>query len=146
MKKQFFTKEENDRIVEAIQAAEKETSGEIRVFVESRCKYTEPLLRARQIFGKLKMGETTHHNGVLFYMAVDDRQLAIFGDHGIHEVVGEKYWKELVAHVLIYFNKENYADGICQCVLKLGESLRTYFPYDAQTAKNEIPDEIVFGK
>lgn len=145
-KRQFFTAQENELIVEAIRTTEKETSGEIRVFVESKCKYTDPVVRARQLFAKLKMVHTQYRNGVLFYVAIDDRQLAIFGDQGIHDAVGEKYWKELVEHILVFFNKENYAEGIRQCVLKLGEALQSYFPYDAATAKNEIPDEIVFGK
>jgi uncharacterized membrane protein len=145
-KKKFFSDEENELIVQAIRQAEKETSGEIRVFVESRCRYVDPLYRATEIFRKLKMFKTAKRNGVLFYVALKDRQLAIFGDTGIHEIVGDQYWQDVVSHTLGFFNKENYAEGIRACVLKLGEALKSYFPFDPATNKNELPDEIIFGK
>jgi uncharacterized membrane protein len=145
-RKKFFSEEENEIIVQAIRDAEKQTSGEVRVFVESKCRFIDPLDRAKEIFAKLKMENTQKRNGVLFYVAVKDRQLAIFGDSGIHQVVGEQYWKDVVKHILVFFNKQNYARGIKECVLKIGEALRTHFPYDAATDKNELPDEIIFGK
>ncbi len=145
-RKKFFSEEENEIIVQSIRDAEKQTSGEVRVFVESKCRFIDPLDRAKEIFAKLKMENTQKRNGVLFYVAVKDRQLAIFGDSGIHQVVGEQYWKDVVKHILVFFNKQNYALGIKECVLKIGEALRTHFPYDAATDKNELPDEIIFGK
>jgi uncharacterized membrane protein len=145
-RKNFFSEEENEIIVQSIRDAEKQTSGEVRVFVESKCRFIDPLDRAKEIFAKLKMENTQKRNGVLFYVAVKDRQLAIFGDSGIHQVVGEQYWKDVVKHILVFFNKQNYALGIKECVLKIGEALRTHFPYDTATDKNELPDEIIFGK
>ncbi len=145
-KKEFFSAEDNEIIVQSIRDAEKQTSGEIRVFVESKCKFMDPLDRAKEIFANLKMENTQHRNGVLFYVALKDRQLAIFADSGIHQSVGEQYWKDVVKHILVFFNKENYALGIKECVLKIGEALQSNFPYDAATDKNELPDEIIFGK
>jgi uncharacterized membrane protein len=145
-KKEFFPKKDNEMVVQAIRDAEKETSGEIRVFVESKCRYSEPLHRAKEIFSHLKMEKTRHRNGVLFYIAVKDRQLAIYADKGIHQAIGEEYWKNVVNHILEFFNKENYALGIKECVLKIGEALRSHFPYDAATDKNDLPDEIIFGR
>jgi len=145
-KKEFFSKEENDLIVQAIRDAEKQTSGEVRVFVESRCKFVDPLDRAKEIFSHLKMEQTEYRNGVLFYVAVKDRQLAIFADSGIHSAAGEKYWKEVVENIIHFFNKENYATGIKEGVLKIGEALAYHFPYDQKGDKNELPDEIIFGK
>lgn len=145
-KKDFFSPEENATIVQSIRDAEKQTSGEIRVFVESRCRFIDPLDRAKEIFFQLKMEDTAHRNGVLFYVALKDRQLAIFGDSGIHTVMGEPYWKGVVNHILVFFNKENYASGIEECILKIGEALQSHFPYDASADKNELPDEIIFGK
>ena len=145
-KKQFFSEEENETIVQSIRDAEKQTSGEIRVFVESKCRFIDPLDRAKEIFASLKMEKTQHRNGVLFYVALKDRQLAIFADSGIHQAVGEQYWKDVVKHILVFFNKENYTIGIKECVLKIGEALRSHFPYGAATDKNELPDEIIFGK
>lgn len=145
-KKAFFSAEENELIVQSIRDAEIQTSGEIRVFVESKCKFIDPLDRAKEIFSNLKMNETEHRNGVLFYVAIKDRQLAIFADKGIHEAVGAQYWKDVVSHILVFFDRENHHLGIKECVLKIGEALQSHFPYDASTDKNELPDEIIFGK
>lgn len=144
-KKPFFTKEENDVIVRAIQDAERQTSGEIRVFIESRCKYVEPLDRASEIFTNLKMGETQLRNGVLFYMAVKDRQLAIYADKGIHDAAGAQYWQETVKNVINVFSKTNIVEGITLSISKIGAALKTHFPYDAKVDKNELPDEVIFG-
>lgn len=144
-KKEFFSKEENDKVIAAIRNAEKCTSGEVRVFVESRCKFIDPLDRAMEIFADLKMQNTKDRNAVLVYVAIKDRQLAVYGDSGIHARTGEQYWKDEVAKMISQFNKENYADGISNCVTDIGEALQTYFPYDKETDKNELPDEIIFG-
>jgi uncharacterized membrane protein len=145
-KKEFFSKEENEMIVAAIRDSEKQTSGEIRVFIENKCRFIDPLDRAKEIFFQLKMDNTEHRNGVLYYVALKDRQLAIFADSGIHNAVGEQYWKDVVNRILLFFNKENYAKGIQEGVLKIGKALKTHFPYESSTDKNELPDEIIFGK
>ena len=144
-KKEFFSLEDNEIIVQAIRDAEKQTSGEIRVFVESKCRFVDPLDRAIEIFGQLKMEKTEKRNAVLMYVAIKHRQLAVFADAGIHQAVGEQYWKDVVKNILVFFNKENYASGIKECVLKIGEALHSHFPYNAETDKNELPDEIIFG-
>jgi uncharacterized membrane protein len=144
-KKEFFSKEENDKIVAAIREAEKCTSGEVRVFVESKCRFVDPIDRAMEIFAELKMENTKDRNAVLVYVAIKDRQLAIYGDSGIHTKTGEEYWKREVAKMISHFNNENYADGISNCVADIGYALQTYFPYDKETDKNELPDEIIFG-
>ena len=145
-KKDFFSKDENELIVRAIRGAEQQTSGEVRVFVESKCRFIDPLDRALEIFSELKMENTQDRNAVLLYVALKDRQLAIYGDKGIHEKTGDEYWKMAVNTMVSHFNKENYATGISQCVTKIGEALQQYFPYDKKTDKNELPDEIIFGK
>ena len=136
-KKPFFTEPERSRIVEAVRTAELQTSGEVRVFVESHCPYMDAIDRAGEIFFRLEMDETAEHNAVLVYVALKDRQLAVFGDQGIHEKVGAAYWDKEVALMIENFNKENYADG---------QALHQHFPYDKNTDKNELPDDIVFGK
>lgn len=145
-RKQLFTAGEQQQVVAAIQAAERQTSGEIRVFVESRCRYVNPLDRAAEVFAGLKMEQTDARNAVLVYVALKDRQLALFGDKGIHEKVGDTFWNEQVRLILSHFNKANYAGGIARVVEEIGEALRTHFPYDKDTDKNELPDDIVFGR
>jgi len=145
-KKEFFTADEKQRIVESIEKAEKQTSGEIRVFVESRCRFVDPLDRATEIFSILKMTETAERNAVLVYIAMKDRQLALYGDKGIHEKEGDIFWNEKVKTILSHFGKQNYADGLIRIVTELGDTLRFHFPYDGDTDKNELPNDIVFGR
>jgi len=145
-KKDFFSQEENQQLVDAIQKAEQQTSGEVRIFVESKCKYVDALDRAKEIFFSLKMNETELRNGTLIYVAVKDKQAAVFGDEGIHQKVGAQYWKDVVTKMLFQFRNQKLADGICQGIYDLGEALKFYFPYQSDTDKNELPDEIVFGR
>ncbi len=144
-KKPFFSQEENDKIVQSIKNAETQTSGEIRLFVEHRCKYVDPLDRAAQIFANLQMEKTELRNGVLFYIAIKDKQLAIFADSGIHAATGDKHWKEVVQQILSVFSRESIVTGITTTITKIGDALKTHFPYDKDVDKNELPDEIIFG-
>ena len=145
-KKDFFTEEEKLQVIEAVRNAEKRTSGEVRVFVESRCSYMDAIDRAKEIFSELKMNETADRNAVLVYVALKDKQLAVFGDEGIHSKLGNDYWNAEVRKMISEFNKENYADGITEVVNDIGEALTQLFPYNNDTDKNELPDDIVFGK
>jgi uncharacterized membrane protein len=145
-RKEFFTDEEKQSIVDAIQSAEQRTSGEVRVFVESRCRYVNAIDRAVEIFENLHMEKTELRNATLVYVAIKDHQLAVYGDAGIHQKVGDEYWANEVMKMIKAFNRDNIADGIRQCVLNIGEALATHFPYDKSTDKNELPDDIIFGK
>ncbi len=145
-RKDFFTADERNQIIEAIRSAEKQTSGEIRIYVESRCRYVNPLDRAAEVFWMLKMEQTAERNGVLLYVAIKDRQLALFGDKGIHEKVGDAFWDEKVKKILTHIGKESYADAITRIIADIGEALRFHFPYNSDTDKNELPDDIVFGR
>jgi len=142
----FFTEEQQQRIVQAVQQAEQQTSGEVRVYVESKCRFVDALDRAEEIFFQLQMDKTALHNGVLVYVAVDDKQVAVYADEGIHTKAGRQYWLSTVQTMLHQFRQEQVADGICSAVLRIGEALVHHFPYDAATDKNELPDDIVFGK
>jgi uncharacterized membrane protein len=145
-KKEFFTAGEKSHVVDAIRTAEQRTSGEIRVFVESRCRFVDPLDRATEVFWGLKMDQTAQRNAVLVYVAVKDKQLALFGDKGIHEKVGDTFWYEKVTKILSHFQKQSYADGIARIILEVGEALHKHFPYNRATDINELPDDIVFGR
>lgn len=142
----FFSAKEQEMIQSAIAEAEKRTSGEVRVYVESHCEYVNALDRAAELFHHLKMNQTVEKNGVLVYIAMKDRQLAIYGDEAIHGKVGQDFWNAEVKKMLSSFNKSNYAEGIAEIVREIGEVLSVYFPYNEAIDKNELPDEIVFGK
>jgi uncharacterized membrane protein len=145
-KKDFFSSPEKQLIVNAIRDAEQQTSGEIRVYVESHCRFVDPLDRAAEVFWMLKMDQTREHNGVLVYVAIKDKQLALFGDKGIHEKVGDTYWKDQTSRIISHMKSGPYADAISKIVLEIGEALRSHFPYDGGTDKNELPDDIVMGR
>ena len=144
-KKSFFSKEDEERMVQAIRFAEKQTSGEVRLFVESHCSYIQPIDRAKELFAELKMTATKDRNGVLLYFAMKDRQMAIWGDEGIHQKMGQGFWEKEVAKILADFKREHFVDGICNMIQAVGEALKKNFPY-ASDDKNELDDTIVFGK
>jgi len=138
--------EEQHKVVEAIKAAEHHTSGEVRVFVESRCSYVNPMDRAKEVFFNLKMEKTEAHNAVLVYVALLDRQMALYGDEGIYKKTGgDPYWVYELSQMKQFFKDGKIADGIASCVINIGNALSLHFPYDAKTDKNELPDDIVFG-
>ena len=145
-KKDFFTAEEQQLIIESIRNAERMTSGEVRVFVESKCSYMDAIDRAAELFFQLEMQKTDDRNAVLLYVAMKDRQLAVFGDEGIHKKVGNEYWNNEVRKMITDFNRENYAAGISEVVKDIGEALTKNFPFNNETDKNELPDDLVFGK
>ena len=144
--KPFFSEQEQARIVEAIRIAEKETSGEIRLYVESKNPFMDPLDRAKEIFFQLNMQDTADRNAVLLYIAMKHHELALFGDEGIHQKVGADYWKQAVKNMIAQFANQHIVDGIEQCVLQIGQTLKETFPYNSSTDKNELPDDLVFGK
>ena len=144
--KEFFSAKDKEQIVQAIRNAEKETSGEVRIFVESRNPMVNVMDRAAEIFFKLKMENTEHRNAVLLYIAMKDKELALFGDEGIYNKVGADYWNNEVKNMIAQFSKENISNGIEQCIQHIGQTLKEKFPYEVSTDKNELPDDIVFGK
>lgn len=144
-KKQFFSEEEKKLIADAVRFAEQRTSGEIRVFVESRCKFVDAIDRAAEIFFGLKMEHTADRNAVLLYVAMKDHQLAVFADEGIYKKLGQEYWNNKIKVMISNFNQKDYAAGIRQCVADIGEALHYHFPFSKDTDKNELPDDMVFG-
>jgi uncharacterized membrane protein len=145
-RKAFFSQNEQERIVNAIRLAEQQTSGEIRVYTESRCRFVDPLDRAAEIFWGLKMDMTKDRNGVLVYIAMKDRQFAILADKGIHEKVGQTFWNQEVSVMKKHFSNALPADAIEAVIADIGQALKTHFPYDRANDKNELPDDMVFGK
>lgn len=141
-----LTAEEKEQVVAAIKQAESRTSGEIRVYMERHCKYVDAIDRAGEIFFNLKMDNTKDRNAVLLYIAIKDKQMAIFGDEGIYNKTGKEYWQHLVNTILQHFNKADFALGISEYIREIGEGLHSFFPYDRASDHNELPDDIVFGR
>ncbi len=142
--KEFLTKEEQQKIVAAIEEAELNTSGEIRVHIESKCK-GDAVSRAIYIFNYLKMYKTEQRNGVLVYVATESKKLAIIGDVGINQRVPADFWNSIKDNMVAAFVRGAFVDGIADAVRAAGESLKEYFPYQSDDV-NEQPNEISFGE
>ena len=130
-----LSEKERQQILATIAAAEKNTSGEIRLFVEDVCG-ENVLDRAAYIFDKLGMKNTKDRNGVLFYLAFESRQFAIFGDAGINAI-------EIKAKMTNYFTEGEFVKGLTIGIEMSGKALKTHFPYQSND-KNELSDDIVF--
>ena len=139
----FFSKEEQQMIVAAIKEAELNTSGEIRVHIENHCK-EEALERAAELFYDLKMNRTAARNGILFYLAVKDRKFAIIGDEGINKEVEHDFWNDIKDEMISNFKENKFAEGLIAGILKCGDKLKEYFPYQNDDV-NELSDEISFS-
>ena len=140
----FFTQEQKDAVVQAIKEAELNTSGEIRVHIENKCK-ENVLDRTAFIFKKLDMHNTRLRNGVLIYLAFESRVFAIIGDAGIHSMVSENYWDEIKEQMQNHFKNGDYISGLSKGILLIGEKLKAHFPHLSDDT-NELPDEISFKK
>jgi uncharacterized membrane protein len=138
----IFSEKEKELISEAVESAERYTSGEIRICIEKTC--SEAVLdRAANYFKKLGMDKTAQRNGVLIYIATDDHQFAIIGDAGINRLVAPDFWTSTKDTMLSYFKDGDLAAGIIAGIKMAGEQLQTYFPYlDGDV--NELPNEISF--
>lgn len=140
---QFFKPDEEDRIIQAIREAEKNTSGEIRVHLEKDCKL--PVMEeAKKVFHRLKMDQTEQRNGVLVFVAPAQRQFAIIGDKGIDEKVPEHFWEDVRDLMQTYFRAGDFTTGICAGIEMAGQKLKHFFPYQKDDT-NELSDEISYG-
>lgn len=141
--KNFFSPTQARQIEAAIKWAEENTSGEIRVHIENRCK-TDATECAAKVFHKLGMHKTELRNGVMFYLAVKDKKFAIIGDEGIHKYVPEGFWEKVRDKMLEYFRHERCTEGICEGIEMTGRELKKYFPLSASD-RNELSNEVTFG-
>lgn len=140
---QFLSAKEEQTLIEAIQVAETNTSGEIRIHIE-KCTNEPPLERALEVFRFLKMDATELRNGVLFYIAVDSKKFAILGDEGINKLVPDNFWDSEKELVISHFKKGMYTKGLELAILEAGNKLKEFFPFESDDV-NELSDEISKG-
>ena len=138
----FFTREQQMQIRGAIKEAEGETSGEIRVHIETSLT-GNVLDRAAWIFNRIGMHATDDRNGVLIYLAVRNKEFAIIGDGGINAKVSENFWDKTKVVIQKHFRQEKYAEGLIEGILMAGNQLKEHFPRKKDDS-NELPDEISF--
>jgi uncharacterized membrane protein len=139
----FFTKEQQEQIIDAIREAESNTSGEIKVHIEKKCG-NDVMQRAKEVFMMLNLQQTKLRNGVLFYLAIDDHKFAILGDTGIDVIVSNDFWNHEKEIMGSYFKKGQLTEGICKGIEMVGNQLKLHFPYKSEDT-NELSDDISFG-
>ena len=141
--RRFLSEADLEAVQRAISEAEAGTSAEIRVHLDHRCP-ADPMARAVTVFERLGMHRTAQRHGVLVYLAITDRKLAVLGDRGIHERVGEAYWQGIVDAMVAHLRAERPRDGLLAAVREVGEALRLHFPRRSDD-KNELSDEVSFS-
>ena len=140
---EFLTKKEEEEIVSAIQIAEKNTSGEIRIHIEASSE-KDHYERALEVFYLLKMEVTKDANGVLIYVAVKDKKFVICGDKGINDVVPKDFWNSTKDSIQNHFKKGDFKQGIIDGILTAGKELKVHFPYQSDDT-NELSNEVSKG-
>lgn len=139
----FFSPEEEQRIIEAIRAAEGQTSGEVRVHVD-RNPERPALEEAARVFRRLGMHRTEARNGVLILIAPQRREFAIIGDEGIHALVGDNFWQAERDLMQAHFRQGQFVEGLILVIAQVGDKLKQYFPRE-QNDVNELSDEVSYG-
>ncbi|MEG9488360.1 TPM domain-containing protein [Mannheimia indoligenes] len=133
-------------IEQAIYHLEQRTSAELRVVVERKAKIEEmqnaAMVRANQLFDELKMRETAQRNGVLIYLSFKPHYVAVIGDEGIHQKVGDDFWQKIYQTMCIDCQNGNYTQAICDAIKIVEEPLAHYFPYQ-ENDQNELSNEVV---
>ncbi len=140
----FLSKEQERTVIAAIKEAETNTSGEIRVHIETKCKPGDPITRAKEVFAELKMHETELQNGTIIYVATKDHKIAIWGDEGINSKVGQDFWTAELELMTKYFQADDYETGLQEAILHIGKKLKEFFPYQKDDV-NELSDDISYG-
>ena len=140
---EFLSKEEEQEIISAIRIAEKNTSGEIRIHIETSSE-KEHYERALEVFELLKMHNTKDANAVLIYVAVKDQKFVIYGDKGINNVVPDNFWNSTKNVMQNHFKQGNFKQGIVDGILKAGEELKAHFPWQIDD-EDELSNEISKG-
>jgi len=141
---EFLSKSDEQEIVEAIINAEQNTSGEIRVHLE-KSHEKNAYDRSLDVFLELKMDQTKLQNGVLIYIAVEDKKFAICGDKGINDVVPADFWDCTKNSIATQFQNNNFKQGLIDGITTAGIQLKKYFPVQKNDA-DELSNEISFGQ
>ncbi|SHG17080.1 TLP18.3, Psb32 and MOLO-1 founding protein of phosphatase [Salegentibacter echinorum] len=141
---EFLSKNDEEAIIEAIRKAEQNTSGEIRVHLEKTTGELDIFDRAMEVFHHLKMDNTKHENGVLIYVAVEDKNFVIYGDKGINDVVPDNFWESTKDAIVAEFKKGDFKQGLVNGILTAGQQLKKHFPWSADT-RDELSNEISRG-
>jgi uncharacterized membrane protein len=140
--REFLTKLEHDRIIQAIHEAESKTSGEIRVLIQRGKLRSDPLVAAQRKFQRLGMHKTRERNAVLIFVAPRVHKFAIVGDQAIHEICGDELWQRVVEGMRTHFQNEKFSDALIEAVKEIGSMLERHFPKTSDDT-NELPNDVI---
>ena len=131
----FITGLQHDQIVQAIHQAERNTTGQIRIFI-SHAPASDPLAAAKKHFEKLHMHHHPHRNAILIFVAPKSQTFAILGDEQIHTRIGDPAWQSLATEMATYFKSNHPMQAIITAIQQAGKLLATHFPKPAPTETN----------
>ena len=140
--REFLSKLEHDRIIQAIRDAESKTSGEIRVLIQRGKLKNDPLKAAERKFHRLGMHKTRERNAVLVFVAPRVHKFAVVGDKAIHKKCGEKFWQRIVEKMRTHFQNEKFSDALVEAIHEIGDVLANDFPKTREDT-NELPDSVI---
>lgn len=130
------------QIEQLIAELEQQTSAEIRVVVERRAKQPNALVRAEQLFDELAMHQTAERNGVLLYLAFKPHLVAVVGDVGIHQKVGDAFWQAVYQAMKNACQQGEFTQAICDGIRQVAAELACHFPIQPND-RNELPNQVV---
>jgi uncharacterized membrane protein len=140
--REFLSKLDHDRIIQAIGEAESKTSGEIRVLIQRGKLKIDSFAAAQKKFHRLGMHKTQERNAVLIFVAPRVHQFAVVGDEAIHEKCGGEFWQRIVERMRTHFQNEKFSDALVEAVKEIGSVLARHFPKTVRDT-NELPDDFI---
>ena len=143
-RKKLFEIIDRDKIKEAIETAERRTSGEVCVSVAPYF-WGSIEKAADKAFARMGIARTKDRNGVLIFVVPSRRKFVVLGDRGIHERVGQEFWNRVAEAVSAKFRSGDFTGGLVRGIEEVGEQLAAHFPYDRETDKDELADDVDFG-
>ena len=138
------------RIQARVASSEKRHSGEIRVCAEAGLPMSylwrgaAARERAVMMFGKLRVWDTEHNNGVLIYLLLAEHAIELVADRGLTQGVDGAAWRELTARLEHSLRAGHFEQGLSQAVDDVTALLVRQFPRADAPPANELPDEPVF--
>jgi uncharacterized membrane protein len=140
--REFLSKLEHDRIVQAIRDAESKTSGEIRVLIQRGKLNSDPLVAAQKKFHRLGMHKTRERNAVLIFVVPRVHKFAVIGDEAIHKKCGDEFWQRILEGIRTHFRNEKFSEALVEAIHEIGAELASDFPKTREDT-NELPDDVI---
>lgn len=138
------------RLTGRVAASERRHSGEVRICVEAGLpmsylwRHASARERAVMLFGKLRVWDTAHNNGVLIYLLLAEHAIEVVADRGLHSHVDDAAWAAMTQRMSAAFREGRFEDGLTQALEEISALLVEHFPLaGGELDVNELPDEPV---